>query len=53
MASMARIRQWKLGQRSSLLKDFIAERSAPKSDRRSADEGRRRRAAVMGRHDTP
>jgi hypothetical protein len=53
MASTARIRQWKLGQWSSLLEDFVAERSASKSDWRSADEGRRRRAAVMGCHGTP
>jgi hypothetical protein len=51
MASTARIRQRKLGQRSGLLEDFLTERSAPKSDWRSADEGRHRRAAVMGCHD--
>jgi hypothetical protein len=50
---MARIRQWKRGQQSYLLEDFIAKRSALESDRRSADEGRCRRVAVMGRHDAP
>jgi hypothetical protein len=50
MASTTRIRQRKLGQRSGQLEDFITEQSAPKSDRHSADEGRRRRAAVMGCH---
>jgi hypothetical protein len=53
MASTARIRQQKLGQWSGLLEDFITERSAPESDQRSADEGRRRRAAVMGCHSAP
>jgi hypothetical protein len=41
MASTARIRQRKLGQRSGLLEDFIT------------DEGRCRRAAVMGHHGAP
>jgi hypothetical protein len=40
MASTARIWQQKLGQRSGLLEDFVAERSAPESDQRSANEGR-------------
>jgi hypothetical protein len=53
MASTACIRQWKLGQRSGLLEDFVVKRSAPKSDRRSADEGRCWRVAAMGRHGTP
>jgi hypothetical protein len=48
MASTACIRQW-----SGLLEDFVTERSALESDRRSADEGRRRRAAVMGLHSAP
>jgi hypothetical protein len=51
MASTARIWQRKLGQQSGLVKDFITERSAPESDWRSDDEGRRRQAAVMGCHD--
>jgi hypothetical protein len=53
MASTARIRQRKLGQWSGLLEDFVTERSAPKFDRRSANEGRRRQVAVMGRHSAP
>jgi hypothetical protein len=53
MASIARIRQWKLGQRSGLLEDFITERSALEFDRRSTDEGRHRRAAVTGCHAAP
>jgi hypothetical protein len=53
MVSMARIRQRKLGHRSSLLEDFVTERSALESDRRNADEGRRMRAAVMGCHGAP
>jgi hypothetical protein len=50
---MEHIRQRKLGQRSSLLEDFVTERSALESDRHSADEGRCRQAAVMGRHGAP
>jgi hypothetical protein len=50
MASMARIRQWKLGQRSGLLEDFVTERSALESNWHNIDEGRRRRATVMGCH---
>jgi hypothetical protein len=33
--------------------DFIAKRSALESGRRSTDEGRRGRVAVMGHHDAP
>jgi hypothetical protein len=53
IASTGCIQQWKLGQWSGLLKDFVAERSALESDRRSRDEGRRRWAAVMGCHGAP
>jgi hypothetical protein len=53
MASTAHIWQQKLGQWSGLLEDFVTERSAPESDRRSGNEGRRREAAVMGRHNAP
>jgi hypothetical protein len=50
MASTACIWQRKLGQRSDLLEDFAAKRSALESGPRSTDEGRRRQAAVMGRY---
>jgi hypothetical protein len=50
MASTVRIRQWKLGQWSGLLEDFVTEQSALEFDRRSADEGTHRRATMMGRH---
>jgi hypothetical protein len=53
MASIARIQQWKLGQQSGLLEDFVTERSALKSNRRSTDEGRHKRAVVMGCHGAP
>jgi hypothetical protein len=53
MASTARIQQWKLGQWSGLLEDFIVEWSDLESDQRSIDEARRRRAAALGRHGTP
>jgi hypothetical protein len=53
MASTARIHQQKLGERSGLLEDFFIERSAPEFDQRSTDDGRRRRAAVMGHHGAP
>jgi hypothetical protein len=53
MASTTHIQQWKLGQRSGLLEDFVTKRSALESDRRSDDEGRRRRAAVMGHNGAP
>jgi hypothetical protein len=50
---MARIRQQKLGQWSGLLEEFITEWLAPESDRHSGNKGRRRQAAVMGRHGAP
>jgi hypothetical protein len=53
MASTTHIRQWKLSQWSGLLEDFVAERSAPKSDRRITDGGRHRRAVVLGHHGAP
>jgi hypothetical protein len=43
MASTARIRQRKLGQRSGLLEDFIAERPTLESDWRSTNEGKHKR----------